>query len=70
MHMYMCISSVITFVHVCVHRNTSVGGTLVEESQGEVTFLVHRSFGTFGEVNVTWHTEQLNALPGLDYLDE
>ena len=43
---------------------------LAEESQQEVTFLVRRSFGTFGEVNVTWATEELNADPGLDYLDE
>ena len=43
---------------------------LVEENQEEVTFLVHRSFGTFGEVNVTWGTEELNAAPGLDYLNE
>ena len=71
-HVHMYIFSYNICVRVCVHRNTSVGGTLVEESQGEVTFLVYRSFGTFGEVNVTWGTEQLNdnALPGLDYLDE
>ena len=43
---------------------------LVEESQVEVSFLVYRSFGTFGEVNVTWHTEELNAEPTLDYLNE
>lgn len=43
---------------------------LVEENQEVVSFLVHRSFGTFGEVSVTWRTEQLNAEPRLDYLNE
>ena len=47
-----------------------MGGAPVEESQGNLTFLVHRSFGTFGQVNVTWGTEIINAMPGVDYLDE
>lgn len=59
----------------CIHlyyifRNASVGGTLVEESQSEVHFLVYRSFGTFGQVNVTWNTQEINAMPGLDYLNQ
>lgn len=47
-----------------------MGAAVVEESQGEVTFIVHRSFGTFGVVNVTWDTEEISAMPGSDYLDE
>ena len=55
---------------ICVTRNASLGGAPVEESQGNLTFLVHRSSGTFGQVNVTWSTEEVNAMPGVDYLDE
>ena len=53
-----------------IYRNTSLGGVLVEESQDQVSFLVQRSFGTFGEVNVTVGTQELNAMPGVDYLNE
>ena len=56
-----------------IYRNSSVDGVsvlLVEENQVEVSFLVYRSFGTFGEVNVTWQTDGLNAEPTIDYLNE
>jgi len=44
---------------------------LVNETQEEVEFLVLRTFGTFGEVSVTWSITPLgsDAMPGQDYLD-
>lgn len=66
----ICLVNVFSIVFIYSFRNGLVVGKLVEESQDEVSFIVHRSFGTFGEVNVTWSTEEINAMAGIDYLNE